>query len=76
MKRSDITNKEVCKAVEQCQKEWDKLPYKILAEKFGCNKKLASSACKRAERDGLIGCGIYLRTCWLTEKGKQILIKL
>ena len=73
MKRSDITNEKVCEAVEQYQKDKDKFPYEILAEKFNCSEKLAYSACERAAKNGLIEYGVSLRTGWLTEKGKEIL---
>lgn len=50
--------------------------YKIgTAQKFNCDEKLAYSACERAERDDLIEYGVSLRTGWLTDKGKELLIK-
>ncbi len=74
-KRSDISDFEVCKAVEEFQLhhlEGD-FPYEFLAKKFGCDEKLAYSACKRACDNDLIEYGVSLRTGWLTEKGKSLL---
>lgn len=74
MKRSDISDYEVCLAVEDFQKTMGNFPYEVLARKFNCDEKLAYSACKRAEENGLIEYGVSLRTGWLTEKGKQVLV--
>lgn len=73
MKRSDISNIEVCQAVAEYQRVQGNFPYEILARKFNCSEKLAYSACERAEKKDLIDYGVSLRTGWLTEKGKQLL---
>lgn len=85
MKRSDISDFEVCKAVHQYRENMSKIPlfsfaskyvkfpYQVLAEKFNCDKKLAYSACERACDNDLIEYGVSLRTGWLTEKGKELL---
>lgn len=73
MKRRDISDYEVCKAVAEYQQTKGDFPYETLAEKFNCDEKLAFSACERAERNGLIDYGVSLRTGWLTEKGKSLL---
>ncbi len=85
MKRSDITDKDVCEAVALYQERMGKLPlfsesmnyvefpYQTLAKKFNCDEKLAYSACERAVDRDLIEYGVSLRTGWLTEKGEAIL---
>lgn len=73
MKRSDITDLDVCKAVQEYQNTLGDFPYEMLASKFNCDEKLAYSACKRAHGNGLIDYGVSLRTGWLTEKGKELL---
>jgi len=75
MKRKDISDFEVCKAVDEYQNKIRDFPYQILSKKFDCDEKLAYSACERAERNGLIEYGISLRTGWLTEKGEELLAK-
>lgn len=72
-KRSDITDIDVCLAVEEYQKEKNLYPYELLADKFNCDEKLAYSACERAFNHDLIDYGVSLRTGWLTEKGKQLI---
>ena len=88
MKRKDISDLEVCKAVQAYQEalppfdinnlfklgaETPLFPYEALALKFNCDKKLAYSACERAEEHGLIDYGVSLRTGWLSDKGKELL---
>lgn len=73
MKRGDITDKDVCEAVAEYQKTKGDFPYETLAKKFGCDEKLAYSACERAEENGLIEYGVSLRTGWLTDKGLTLL---
>jgi hypothetical protein len=72
-KRSDISDLEVCKAVQKYQNTLGDFPYQTLAKKFSCNEKLAYSACERAYDNGLIEYGVSLRTGWLTDKGKELL---
>ena len=76
MKRQDISNFEVVKAVAEYKKDPynSPYPYEILAKKFGCGEKLAFSACERAVDSGLIEYGVSLRTGWLTEKGQALLL--
>lgn len=75
MKRSDISDLEVCRAVAEYQKDiWKSpFPYEALAKKFNCDEKLAFSACERAYDNDLIEFGTSLRTGWLTEKGENLL---
>ena len=75
MKRSDISDKEVCLAVARywANEQRGDYPYEDLAEKFGCDEKLAFSACERAVDHGLIEYGVSLRTGWLTEEGKALI---
>lgn len=73
MKRSDISDFEVCKAVQEYQDTMGDFPYQTLAKKFNCDEKVAYSACERACDRDLIEYGVSLRTGWLTEKGKELL---
>lgn len=76
MKRSDISDAEVCKAVVEYKNTWRSgggFPYEILAKKLGCPEKVAYSAMERAHSNGLIDYGVSLRTGWLTEKGEALL---
>lgn len=73
MKRSDITDYDVCLAVREYNNTMGDFPYQTLAKKFGCDEKLAYAACERADDNGLIEYGVSLRTAWLTEKGAALL---
>lgn len=73
MKRSDISDLEVCRAVMDYDRRGDLFPYQILAAKFGCVEKVAYAAIERAERHGLIESGVSLRTGWLSNKGTALL---
>jgi hypothetical protein len=73
MKRRDISDLEVCKAVAEYKRTRGDFPYEALARKFKCDEKLAFSACERAYRNGLIEYGVSLRTGWLTEKGEGLI---
>lgn len=75
MKRSDISDEEVCRAVAYYQEDIynREFPYEALAKKFDCDEKLAFSACERAHDNYLIEYGVSLRTGWLTDKGKSLL---
>jgi len=73
MKRSDISDLEVCKAVAEYQNTMGDFPYEVLARKFNCDEKLAYSACERACDNDLVEYGVSLRTGWLTEKGYKLL---
>lgn len=75
MKRRDISDLEVCRAVAQYHKDMSNNPYPYiyLSNKFNCDEKLAYSACERAYGNGLINFGVSLRTGWLTEKGEKLL---
>lgn len=75
MKRSDISDKDVCEAVDRYwnNKQYGLFPYQELSLKFGCPEKVAYSACERAVEHGIIEYGVSLRTGWLTDKGKELL---
>lgn len=74
MKTSDITDLEVCEAVQKAHENlWKEYAYQIIAKKRGCAEKVAYRAMERASDHGLINFGVSLRTGWLTDKG-QILI--
>ena len=76
MKTSDITDKMVCEAVAEYQSDpYNKpFPYEIIAQKTGCVEKVAYCAMERADDRGYIDYGVSLRTGWLTEKGKELLV--
>lgn len=71
MKTSDISDLDVCKAY-LVWRYIGKYLYEILMGQFGCPYKVGYAACKRADRKGLVDCGVSLRTGWLTEKGEQL----
>jgi hypothetical protein len=48
-------------------------PYETLAAETSEPEKVCYRAMERAERHGLIECGVSLRTGWLTEKGKGLI---
>lgn len=73
MKRSDISDLEVCQAVQAYQDDDSEFPYARLMRLRGAPYKVAYAACERAADNGLIECGVSLRTGWLTEKGKALL---
>ena len=82
-KRGDISDLEVCRAVAAYQESMHRhnwrphdcpFPYEALAQKFGVPEKLAFSACQRAYDHGLIEYGTSLRTGWLTDEGKALLL--
>lgn len=51
-------------------------PYEALAAQTGQPEKVCYRAMERAERHGLIECGVSLRTGWLTEAGHAVLAAL
>lgn len=48
-------------------------PYEALAVETGQPEKVCYRAMERAERRGLIECGVSLRTGWLTAEGTALL---
>lgn len=75
MKRKDISDLEVLKAYREHHADIynTPFPYEILAKKFGCDEKLAYSACERALKKGLLDYGVSLRCGWITDKGNELL---
>lgn len=75
MKRSDITDEMVVLAyhIALTTKWADGWPYETLARQTGAPEKVTFAACERAERRGLIECGVSLRSGWLTAAGKALL---
>jgi hypothetical protein len=49
-------------------------PVDILIEQFGVPRKVAEHACAKAHDKGLIEYGISLRSGWLTDKGRELLV--
>jgi len=75
MQRKDITDKQVCIAYYEYQKD---KPFKIFALDIliamtSAPEKVAYAAMERAYERGLIECGVSLRSGWLTDKGKHLL---
>ena len=71
----DIPIKEI---LEQQQKWWNNksLPYtyEVLGKKYGSEKLVYRKMEQLCEKEYL-ECGVSVRTAWLTEKGKKLLIK-
>ncbi len=74
MATKDITDLQVCLAVETCRlnkfREW---PYDLLAEQTGQHTKVCYRAMQRAAKRGYLDYGVSLRTAWLTNKGLELL---
>lgn len=79
MATKDITDFQVVKAYAYCtvmrNKEERLFPYTRLAEVTGQCEKVCYSACERAARRGYIDWGTTLRSGWLTDKGRELLMK-
>jgi hypothetical protein len=80
MATKDISDLQVLQAYDEFKKyegPWVephvKFPYGILMEWTGLSFKECYGAMERAERRGLIDCGVSLRSGWLTDKGKELL---
>lgn len=50
-------------------------PYEALALETGQPEKVCYRAMERADRRGLIECGVSLRTGWLTKAGAELLAR-
>ena len=81
MATKDITDEQVCGAYEtySCARDVykqsdDYWPYTILEGWTGEPFKVCYAAMERAARRGLIDYGVSLRTGWLTDKGRQLLL--
>lgn len=92
MATRDITDEQVCRAVQAYQdairapyeglaifgftlaSDAPPFPYEALAAQTGQPEKVCYRAMERAERRGLIEVGTSLRTGWLSEKGKELLV--
>lgn len=83
MAMKDISDTQVCRAVQEYQDRIDGrsagggeavfFPYETLAADTGQPEKVCYRALERAEQRGLIECGVSLRTGWLTEKGRCLI---
>ncbi len=76
MARKDITDKQVCEAVRDynATKHRDAWPYELLAQRTGECEKVCYSAMERACNHNYIEYGVSLRSGWLTEEGKRLII--
>ncbi len=72
MKRSDITDLQVCQATRDSKQSREFIT-DLLVARIGCPIKVAESALKRAIDRDLIDYGVSTRTGWLTEKGEQLI---
>ena len=73
-KRADITDLEVCKAVKQARED-DTTTLEILKASTGAPKKVIIAAVQRTFDAGFLECGVSLRTAWLTQKGKDLVLQ-
>ena len=73
MATKDISDRQVCEAVQAYADDLNHWPYDILAEATGQPQKVCWRAVERAAKRDLIEYGVSLRTGWLTEKGRQLL---
>ena len=82
MATKDITDAQVCRAVQAYQDTMEAsgftadcpYPYEALAIETGQAEKVCYRAMERAYRRQLIECGVSLRTGWLTDKGKALIL--
>lgn len=75
MARKDVPTILVLKAYEEYQKYRNEFPYEILSKWTGQPEKVCYRAMERDCAKGYIECGVSLRTGWLTEEGKEFLLK-
>jgi len=77
MSMKDVPDSVVCRAVQESQVLRDKgrmfWPSDLLVQWTGEPEKVCDRALERAEKHGLVECGVSLRSGWLTEKGKALL---
>jgi hypothetical protein len=73
--RKNVTNLLVCRAYAARKPFDDKWPYDLLSEWTGEPVKVCYRAMERAEEQGYIEYGTSLRSGWLTEKGKQLVVE-
>lgn len=75
MARKDVTDIMVLEAYNLRELKIDnRWPYEILAEQTGQPEKVCWRAMERAEGRGLIDCGVSLRSGWITDKGRELLL--
>jgi len=73
MAMKDISDVQVLQAVTKARaSNFELWPYDILETETKQHWKVCFRAMERAERRGLLECGVSLRTGWLTEKGKAL----
>ena len=72
MATKDITDLQVVQAYNDA---WGTPVFadKVLMERTGQCEKVVYRAMARAERRGLVECGVSLRSGWLTDKGIKLL---
>jgi hypothetical protein len=78
-KRGHIPDLDVCLAYAALMMAREKgfhceWPYELLATRYDCHQKVAYRACERAHRRGYLDYGVSLRSGWLSEKGKELIL--
>jgi len=74
MARKDVTDRMVCEAAEAFHANTDGPNVEqILVARTGQHWRVCNAALERADRRGLIDCGVSLRTAWLEPKGRELL---
>jgi len=72
MATKDVSDKQVVEAFAEYARA-QRWPYDILQERTGQCFKVCWRAMERANRRGLVECGVSLRTGWLTAAGTALL---
>lgn len=78
MATKDISDRQICEAYAEMKRrrtagEVGVWADDILARMTGERPKVCERAMERAERRGLIDCGMWLRGGWLTKNGEALL---
>ena len=72
MATKDITDKQVCEAYVEYNRNRGAWPYEILHQRTGEHWKVCFRACERAAKRGLVDYGVSLRSGWLTTSGEKL----
>jgi hypothetical protein len=75
MATKDISDVQVLIAIikSRSEKPRNRWPYEILQEETGECFKVCWRALERVSKRDYVDYGVSLRTCWLTDKGKEFL---
>ena len=79
MAMKDITDKQVLEAVREAQAVRDAetclWPYELLVKWTGQPEKVCFRCMERAVGRGYLDYGVSLRTAWITDKGKKLILE-